>query len=170
VRKLVEMHGGAVYASSKGLGKGSQFVMRLTTVVQGQSVNHNKELVQPVVATQSRRRVLIVDDNRDLADSLTLILRRYGHTVRAVYDGESALDTVDAFGPDVVFLDIGLPGMDGFEVAQQLGLHHLRKTLRLVALTGYGQEEDTQRIAMAGFDRHLVKPVKTKELQEVLAV
>lgn len=171
VRKLVEMHGGAVCASSKGVGKGSQFMVRLTTAMQRQSVNHHsKELVQPVVSTQARRRILIVDDNKDLADSLTLILKRYGHVVQAVYDGESALNNLDAFEPDVVFLDIGLPGMDGFEVAQRLSLHHLRKTLRLVALTGYGQEEDTQRMAAAGFDRHLVKPVKTKELQEVLAV
>jgi CheY-like chemotaxis protein len=145
-------------------------VVRLATVSTVEPPSHTAKALQPVASTPLRRRVLIVDDNKDLADSLTLLLRRHGHTVQAVYDGEGALEAIATFQPEVVFLDIGLPDMDGFEVAHRLSLHALRKTLRLVALTGYGQEEDSQRIAAAGFDLHLVKPVKTKELQEALAV
>jgi two-component system CheB/CheR fusion protein len=170
VRKLVEMHGGVVSAFSDGPDKGSQFIVRLATVSPEQPVQPTEEPVQPMASAPSRRRVLIVDDNKDLADSLTLLLRRHGHTVQTVYDGESALDAIAAFKPEVVFLDIGLPGMDGFQVAQQLRLNPHRKNMRVVALTGYGQEEDIQRISAAGFDRHLVKPVKIKALQEALAV
>lgn len=172
VRKLVEMHGGAVRALSKGPGKGSQFVVRLPTASPEQALNPPAKPVQPaepMASTPLRRRVLIVDDNKDLADSLTLLLRRHGHTVQAVYDGEKALDIIAIFQPEVVFLDIGLPGMDGFEVAQRLRLASSKQPLRLVALTGYGQQDDIQRITLAGFDQHLIKPVKVKDLQEVLA-
>lgn len=170
VRKLVEMHGGAVCAFSQGPGKGSQFVVRLATVSQQQPLNATDQSEQPSSSTQLGRRVLIVDDNKDLADSLTLLLRRQGHTVQTVYDGESVWDTLATFEPEIVFLDIGLPGMDGFQVAQQLRSSSYGKEMRLVALTGYDQKEDIRRVIGAGFDQYLIKPVKVKDLQESLAV
>jgi two-component system CheB/CheR fusion protein len=124
-------------------------------------MNHeSEELRRPA------RRILVVDDNQDSAEGLAMLLEIYGHEVRIAFSGPEALDAARTFLPDVVLLDIGLPGMDGYEVARQIRAG--RKDCRLVALTGYGQEEDRQRSRDAGFDHHLVKPVDLEELRRVL--
>jgi CheY-like chemotaxis protein len=117
----------------------------------------------------SKRRVLVVDDNADAANTLAMLLSLDGHEVQAVYSARTAFDAVQAFEPDVVLLDIGLPEMDGYEVARRLREQPAFAGLRLVALTGYGQTEDKQRTRAAGFDDHLVKPVEMKALQAALA-
>ncbi|HXG09974.1 MAG TPA: ATP-binding protein, partial [Gemmataceae bacterium] len=172
VRRLVEMHGGTIEAFSPGPGQGSEFIVRLPLAVP--RVEETGSAGAPPLRGAGRaaappRRVLVVDDNRDGADSLAMLLRFWKHQVAVVYDGPSALESVQTEQPDVVLLDIGLPGMDGYEVAR-----HLRQQLEhqpvLVALTGYGQDEDRRRSREAGFDYHLTKPVDPDALQEVLAL
>jgi PAS domain S-box-containing protein len=164
VKRLVEMHGGEVSASSGGVGLGATFEIRLPlAAAQG-------EVAQPAVQEiPSKRRVLVVDDNADAANTLAMLLNLDGHEVRAVYSARTAFDEVQGFEPDVVLLDIGLPEMDGYEVARRIREQPALSGLRLVALTGYGQAEDKQRTQAAGFDDHLVKPVEMKALQETLA-
>ena len=168
VRKLVEMHGGTVEAFSEGIGKGSDFVVRLPTVPEV------KELPPEVTPEKVKREqahlgVLIVDDNVDTAESLAMLLRFYGHEVWAVHTGPKALEVARAEQPNVVLLDIGLPGMDGYEVARLLRQQEELRDVCLVAMTGYGQEKDRQRSDAAGFDDHLVKPVDPAKLQDLLA-
>jgi PAS domain S-box-containing protein len=165
-RRLAEMHGGQLEAHSEGLGKGSEFVLRLPTLAGDRPV---EEQVRPVTVYESvRRRILIVDDNADSAEALALALGTTGHEVRLAGDGPSALSAAAEFQPDVVLLDIGLPGMDGYEVARRLrsgsGLPHVF----MVALTGYGQEADRERAREAGFDHHLVKPTSPEVILAVL--
>jgi CheY-like chemotaxis protein len=114
------------------------------------------------------RRVLVVDDNRDLAESLAMVLRLWGHDVRVAYDGRAALEAAREQPPEVVFLDIGLPKLDGLEVARRLRQWPELRRVRLVAITGYGREEDRRRSAEAGFDLHLTKPVDPLDLQPLL--
>jgi CheY-like chemotaxis protein len=114
------------------------------------------------------RRVLVVDDSQDGADSLGLILQALGAQASVTYDGPSALALLDSFKPDIVLLDIGMPGMDGYDVARRIRAERAFDRVLLVALTGYGQEEDRRRCADAGFDHHLVKPLEVKELEHVL--
>jgi PAS domain S-box-containing protein len=170
VKRLVEMHGGSVTAHSEGLGKGSEFVVRLSVLPLKDSSTRTgtgQKEVTPL-PTGLRRRILVVDDNVDAAESLALLLRLQGQVVRVAHDGPSALATAQAFQPEMVFLDIGMPGMDGYEVARQLrqqpGLEHTT----LVALTGWGQEEDRRRSREAGFDKHLIKPVEPDLLRRAL--
>jgi len=115
-----------------------------------------------------QRRVLVVDDNRDLAESLGMVLRLWGHDVKVVYDGPGALAAAREYRPDVVFLDIGLPGLDGYEVARRLRGPLGFRDARVVAITGYGREEDRRKAREAGFDVHLTKPVDPEELQKLL--
>ncbi len=115
------------------------------------------------------RRVMVVDDNVDAAETLALVLRMLGSEVRVAHAGPAALDLADGFPPDVVFLDLGLPGMDGYEVARQFRARPTTATARLVALTGYGQPEDKARSHLAGFEQHLVKPVAPEALRSLLA-
>jgi PAS domain S-box-containing protein len=166
VRRLVEIHGGSVRAFSEGPGRGSEFEVRLpvATAPPSSSVNGRAE-PKP---TKSIHRILIVDDNKDSAESLAMLMRLLGHEVSTAHDGESGLCAATAFGPDIVLLDIGLPRLDGLEVARRLrGDLGLRDAL-LIAMTGYGQEEDRRRSQGAGFDAHLVKPVDFGELQALL--
>jgi CheY-like chemotaxis protein len=114
------------------------------------------------------RRVLVVDDNRDAADTLAAIMRAAGHQVQVAYAGEEAVETARIFRPDLVLLDIGLPGMNGYDVARKLREELSHRSLALVALTGYGQEEDKRRAREAGFDAHLVKPVNFQLLEAIL--
>jgi PAS domain S-box-containing protein len=163
VRKLVEMHGGTVEAHSPGLRQGSEFVVRLPLVPE-------TDAACPLAATMPRgalggHRILVVDDNRDAADTLALLLESHGAVTRVVYDGEAALAELDVFMPDTVLLDLGMPGMDGLEVARRLRADPRRASLRLVALTGWGQESDRRRTREAGFDHHLTKPVDFTALQ-----
>jgi len=112
--------------------------------------------------------VLVVDDSRDVVESLAMVLRGWGHEVCVAYDGRGALDAAPAFAPDLVLLDIGMPGMDGYQVAQRLRQVEGGKGLTLVALTGYGQDEDRSRSREAGFDYHMVKPVEPADLKDLL--
>jgi signal transduction histidine kinase len=166
VRRLMELHGGAITAHSEGLGRGSEFVARLPAVWKP----HPPRAAPTPNSAATRRttRVLIVDDNRDAADSLATLLKMEGHEVCQVYDGPSALEAARQQRPAIIFLDLGLPGMDGYEVARQLRKQHDMKKSLLIALTGYGQEEDRRRCHDAGFDLHMVKPVELVTLREML--
>src|SRR6185503_5560375 len=160
-RQLIELHGGRVSCVSEGEGRGATFTLRLP-------------LAQPLLDTARAeisiaaqpRRVLVVDDNRDAADTLALWLEVHGHATRTVYGAEAALEAVSGFAPDVVLLDLGLPGMDGYEVARRIKRDH--GSMRVVALSGYGQARDKMMSAAAGFDAHAVKPVDMTELDQLL--
>jgi PAS domain S-box-containing protein len=159
VKNLVQMHGGTVEACSAGLGKGCEFVVSLPLLVGGEPALHPTSQEPDVQAARTPAlSVLVVDDNADAAQSLATLLRLRGHEVRVVHDGASALATVGSYLPDLVFLDIGMPGMDGYEVARRIRRQPGLDTTVLAALTGWGQHEDRRRTAEAGFDHHLVKP------------
>jgi CheY-like chemotaxis protein len=170
VREIAHLHGGSVQAASAGPGRGTTFTLRLP-LLQG-PVLDAEAVARPVPAGEaqpsSRRRVLVVDDNRDAADSLCALVRFWGHECWCAYDGASALPLADLHTPDVVLLDIGLPGMDGYEVAARLREHAALHETILIALTGYGQPEDRERTRRAGFSHHLLKPVDTDALREML--
>ena len=164
VRRLVEMHGGSVEARSEGVGRGSQFVVRLPLAaapIPAATLMQTPEGAAP-------RRILVVDDNHDAAASLSLLLELDGHTIVAAHDGPSALAAADAHRPEVVLLDIGLPGMSGYEVADRIRKQPWGRAMILVALTGWAQEADRARTRAAGFDAHLVKPVDYEELAGLL--
>ena len=167
VRRLVELHGGTVEAFSPGLGRGSEFVVRLplsAAATAGSVGPDNGE-----AASLTRRRVLVADDNRDAADSLALMLTMMGGEVHATYDGLTAVEAAAAFRPDVIVLDVGMPGLDGYEAARCIREQAWGKDVVLVALTGWGQEEDRRRSEEAGFDHHLAKPVEPDALKRLLA-
>jgi CheY-like chemotaxis protein len=165
-RRLVELHGGRLQAFSEGLGQGSEFVVSLP-VRPGEAAA--KTTAPPGAVHETvRRRVLVVDDNADSAETLALVLGMAGHEVRLAPDGPSALLAAAEFRPEVVFLDIGLPGMDGYEVAGHLRAKTGSAAIVLVALTGYGREQDRLRAREAGFDHHLVKPVSSDALLAIL--
>jgi CheY-like chemotaxis protein len=171
VRSLVEMHGGSVTAHSEGPGRGSEFVVRLPTLSPQQRIPGARavgEASEPA-GTASRRRILVVDDNVDAAESLAILLRMEGHDVWVAHDGLAALAAVEADPPELVFLDIGMPVLNGYEVAQRLRQRHDLGNLVLVAMTGWGQEEDRRRSQEAGFDHHLVKPAEPDALRQLLA-
>jgi len=154
VKKLVELHGGTVQAASAGPGQGSEFTVRLPGT-RGQLLVAAAE--RPASAAFAVRRVLVVDDNQDALHSLALLLQLEGHQVETAADGPTAIAAAQAHLPEVVFLDIGLPGMDGYEVARRLRQLPGAEEILLVALTGYGQEEDRRRSFQCGFNEHLVK-------------
>ncbi len=178
VRRLVELHGGSVEAHSAGLGQGSELVVRLPILAPA---NRESERLGTAgaagtaagpaasAAATAPRRVLVVDDNVDTAESLALLLRFRGYEVETAHDGPAALKKAVSFHPEAVLLDIGLPGLDGYQVAVRL--RRRRRTARalLVALTGYGQEEDQRRAQQAGFDHFLTKPVDPPVIYELLA-
>jgi PAS domain S-box-containing protein len=165
VKRLIEMHGGRVSAHSAGAGKGSRFEIRLPLIQQAESGVAETEVIET-----TPRRVLIVDDNSDAADMLALLLQLDGHLVQAVYSSRDALERAQSFRPDVMLLDIGLPEINGYEVARRLRATPQLRNIRLVAVTGYGRSEDRARTQAAGFDDHLVKPVEVIELKRVLEV
>ena len=170
VKSLVEMHRGRVEARSEGLGHGSEFIVRLPLLTAASGSPGDTALAAGSRGENlPRRRVLIVDDNRDAAESLALLLQLSGYDVRTAHDGLSALQTLDDYTPAVVLLDIGMPGMDGYEVARRVREKPGLQDILLVALTGWGQEEDRRRSNQAGFDRHLVKPVDPEVLHGLLA-
>jgi PAS domain S-box-containing protein len=169
VKKLVEMHRGTISAHSEGLGRGSEFLVRLPIGVASQTVRKAPE------GTESSRvgvqhRVLVVDDNDDAAASLGMLLKLLGSDVQVAHDGQAALALIKSYRPNLVFLDLGLPGMDGLEVARQVRQQADFDEVILIALTGWGQVEDRKRTREAGFDHHLVKPADLKTLQSLLAV
>jgi PAS domain S-box-containing protein len=170
VRQLVQMHGGQVLASSDGQGVGSEFVVRLPILSQMREGGGARAKPAPAYAAPPCRRILMADDNEDFAELTGRLLeRKGGHKVKVVYDGPAALAAARTFRPEVAFLDIGLPGINGYELAQQLRNEPGLEEVLLVALTGYGQEGDRRRAREAGFDEHLTKPTRFDTLQRVLA-
>jgi PAS domain S-box-containing protein len=167
VRRLVEMHDGSVEAHSDGLGRGSRFVVRLPLALDQRPTAAVESAGRPSHAL-TPRRILVVDDNRDAASSLGMLLKLLGAEVHVVYNGPDALEALGTHRPDVVLLDIGMPGMDGHEVARQLRQRPECRDVTLIALTGWGQEEDRRRSRIAGFDYHLIKPADVSALQTLL--
>jgi len=165
VENLVQMHQGTISASSEGLGKGSEFIVRLP-LAEG-----SVHVEQPVAPSQASfsMRVLVVDDNQDAADSLGMLLKYLGTDVRVCHDGPAAIEAIDAFHPDLVLLDLGMPGMDGYEVAQRIRQNPEHRDVTLIALTGWGQEDDRARSRSAGFDHHLIKPAGVDALRALMA-
>jgi PAS domain S-box-containing protein len=169
-RRLMELHGGSLEAASAGLGQGSEFTARFPLATT--EAPASAETARPAPAKKGPavpRRILIVDDNRDAANSLGLLLKLLGHEVRQTYDGRQALEVAAEFLPEVVLLDIGLPGMSGYAVAAEMRAQPALQQVRLVALTGYGSDDDRHRSRAAGFHDHLVKPVDLPALEMLLA-
>lgn len=166
-RRLVNMHGGSIKAESEGPGKGATFTVCLPMAGADSlcTVKCDKEEGAP----KSSHRILIVDDNRDNADSLELMLRIMGHATRTVYDGEEAVTAAGEFRPDVILLDIGLPKLNGYEACRRIREQPRDKKLVIIAQTGWGQEGDRQHTYDAGFDHYLVKPVDPGTLMRLLA-
>ncbi len=167
VRSLVQLHGGSVEARSLGLGHGSEFVVRLHSArdnVMPQDASAGGEGPSPGKSL----RVLIVDDNVHAAESLALVVKLWNHDALVAHDGFGAIDAVDSYKPQVVLLDIGLPGMDGYSVARNLRSRPDLSDVAMIAMTGYGRDEDIQRSRSVGFVRHLVKPIDFAELQALL--
>jgi CheY-like chemotaxis protein/phosphoglycerate-specific signal transduction histidine kinase len=166
VSTLVMMHGGNVQAFSEGLGKGSEFVVRLPRLI----------LLEPATFTTSltglnnpgKLRILVVDDNHDVAESLALLLQTNGYQVQLTYDAHTALEIACTEQPDVILLDIGMPKMDGYTLAQELRRNSELKRPLLIAMTGYGRDADREKSLAAGFDEHLVKPVNIETLRKLL--
>jgi PAS domain S-box-containing protein len=167
-RGLVELHGGSLSAHSQGLGKGSEFLVRLplAATTSNDRVAAGHADIGPRAMT--KRRVLVVDDLRDNADSLSLVLQAMGHEVQVAYDGEQALLAAEQFRPDVALVDLGMPNVDGYEVCRRIRARPWGHTVLLVAQTGWGQEFDRRRTAEAGFDHHLVKPVRWDVIESLL--
>jgi len=168
VERLVQLHGGTVSAFSGGEGKGSEFTIRLPLVqAHRQAAPESRAAAAP--APERHCRILVVDDNQDSADSLGMLLHMLGHEVKTANDGEKALVAAAEFRPDVAILDIGLPKMNGYDLAKEIRELPWARNLVLVALTGWGQEEHRKRSAESGFNHHLTKPVELDMLQEILA-
>jgi signal transduction histidine kinase len=165
VKTLVEMHDGTVEARSEGLGQGSEFVVRLP-LVHSSAPESRTSADEGSKKQAASSRVLVVDDNRDVAGSLAMVLELAGHHVEMVHDGPSAIKKAASYQADVILLDIGMPGMNGYEVARQIRAQG-QKGLTLVAITGWGQDEDRQLSKEAGFDAHLVKPVDFQVLMKL---
>jgi CheY-like chemotaxis protein/two-component sensor histidine kinase len=166
VKGLAELHGGAVEARSAGLGRGSEFIVWLP-VSAHQSLS--PRVTGPAPVSPERRRVLIADDNRDAAESLLLLLELSGHDVRVAHLGQTALLLAQTFCPNVAILDIGMPDLSGYEVARTLRQQPWAKDLQLIALTGWGQDDDRRRALVAGFDHHLTKPIDPDQLESLIA-
>ena len=166
VKSLVSMHGGTVEARSDGPGLGSEFIVRLPMMVEPAVGSEKARHIQPLPS----RRILIVDDSRDGGETLAMLLRVLGAEVALAHSGRAALECVATFKPDVVLLDIGMPGMDGYEVARRIRANPKSRHIQLIALTGWGQDEDRQRSTAAGFNHHLVKPADIDQLRQLLTV
>jgi CheY-like chemotaxis protein/anti-sigma regulatory factor (Ser/Thr protein kinase) len=168
VKNLVEMHEGSVEARSAGVDQGSEFVVRLP-LLSGLPPPQAREPSDAEPDAMVQRRILLVDDNRDSADSLAMLLKVMGHEVRIAHDGLEAVEGAETFQPHVILLDIGLPRLNGYEAARRIREQQRHKDLTLVALTGFGQDEDRRRAEEAGFDAHMVKPVDFAALAKLLA-
>jgi PAS domain S-box-containing protein len=167
-RGLVEMHGGRISARSAGPGLGSEFVVRLPLAESATATVLAEAAATDAAAPLPPCRVLVADDLRDSADSLGLLIELMGHTVEIAYDGEEALRAAERFRPDIVLLDLGMPKLDGFEVGRRIRAAPWSESVRLVAQSGWGQEEDRRRTAEAGFDHHLVKPIDPAALEALM--
>jgi PAS domain S-box-containing protein len=168
VKRMVEMHGGSVDAMSAGSGQGSEFVVRLPRASSEGVARTPQPTQSRGQASGLRRRLLIVDDNRDFANSLAALLEEFGHDVRTANDGQAAITVAAVHAPDAVLLDIGLPAMDGYEVARRLRGSSALNGVTLVAISGYGHEENRRRAREVGFDHYLVKPIDAAELINII--
>jgi signal transduction histidine kinase len=170
VRTIVKMHGGSVGVRSEGYGKGSEFEVRipLTTTMQ-EAANKPQAKDHTNGLKMKSHKVLVVDDNKDAAESLTMLLKFSGHEVAVAHDGTEAIEMARSFGPELVLMDIGMPGMNGYDAAKAIRSEPWGKGVVLVALTGWGQEEDRRKTAEAGFDRHLVKPVEFEQVNDLFS-
>jgi CheY-like chemotaxis protein len=164
-KRLVDLQGGTLTAASEGSGLGSRFIL-------GFPLLQNPQLAAPAPprsrSTSTPQRVLVVDDNRDAAEALAALIGTLGHDVQVLDTGSEALDMSVEWQPDVMLLDIGLPGMDGFEVARRLRTMPELKNMCLIACTGYGSDDDVRLMTEAGFDGHLIKPVGVADLERIL--
>jgi CheY-like chemotaxis protein len=162
-RGLIEMHGGSVSARSPGLGQGSEFEVRLPLSV-GAAAAAAAEAPVPDGTSTHRRRVLVADDNVDAGESLAMLLRLDGHQVELARNGPEALELYERMRPDIAILDIGMPGLSGYDVARRIRQHKDANGVKLIALTGWGQESDKKRAMASGFDHHFTKPVEPTAL------
>jgi len=169
VKRLVDLHGGVIEARSGGLGKGSEFVVRLPVAVEASKPQAAGVEDEPA-ATKSSLRILIVDDNRDGADSLSELLKMMGNDTRTAYDGHQGVALAEEYRPDVILLDIGLPTLNGYEVCHRIRQQPWGQDVLLIAVTGWGQDEDRRRSLEAGFDHHIVKPVDPQALMGMIAM
>jgi two-component system CheB/CheR fusion protein len=173
-RRLAVLHDGGLRADSEGRGRGSTLTLRLPRIATPSAAAKAAAAEERAAATRegakngAPRRILVVDDNHDSAQSLADLLRIWGHEVEIAHDGPSALERAEEGRPDLVLLDIGLPGMDGYEVAERLRARRKSDELSLIALTGLGRQEDRRRALEAGFDHHLTKPISPPALRELL--
>ncbi|VTT96339.1 sensory box protein : PAS domain S-box OS=Thiocystis violascens (strain ATCC 17096 / DSM 198 / 6111) GN=Thivi_3000 PE=4 SV=1: MASE1: PAS_4: PAS_4: PAS_3: PAS_3: PAS_3: PAS_3: PAS_3: PAS_4: HisKA: HATPase_c: Response_reg [Gemmataceae bacterium] len=167
VKGLVEMHGGTISAHSEGEGQGSEFTVRLPAIAgtgEGRTMNGTA-----LMATGRKLTILVVDDNEDAAESMATMLEMFGHEVRTAFDGEAGVAAAGEFRPQVAFLDIGMPKVNGYDAARRIRAEGWGKDMLLVALTGWGSDDDKRRTEEAGFDRHLTKPVNPQALTKLLA-
>ena len=165
VKQLIELHGGSIEATSAGPGHGSTFQVRLPLREDAKDAEpreNRAQALQPV-------RIVVADDNHDSADSMAMLLRIGGHDVRTAYDGEEVVSIADTFRPEVLLLDIGMPRLNGYEVAEQLRARSWGRDVIMIAVTGWGQDEDRRRSTAHGFDAHLVKPIDQEALTRVLS-
>ena len=160
---LVTLHGGTIEASSAGLGRGSDSAYVCDTT----NARYGRVTPATTVLTPQRLKILVVDDNRDAAETLSMLLQLKGHDVRIAYDGENALLLAEDFRPEMVLLDLGMPKMNGYETCRRIRDHGWGGQMTLIAVTGWGQEDDRRKTAAAGFDGHLVKPVDPEILEEL---
>ena len=166
-RRLVLAHGGQIEAHSRGVGHGSRFMIRLPRAAQPEEESPPSTPRLPRKATVARS-ILIADDNHDTVELMEELLAQYGHQVHTALDGPSALQAFEDFRPDVVFLDIGLPGMDGYEVAKRMRALTAGKSIKIVAVSGYARHEDRARALESGFSLHLAKPFDIETLANIV--
>ena len=168
VRSLVNLHGGTVEAHSPGLGRGSEFVVRLPAAVVEDTAGERASAPEEARSSRNGRKILVVDDNRDVAETLADLLEDTGHIVRIAHDGPAALRILESFVPDLAMLDIGLPVMDGYELAGRIRERNELQKSRWSAVSGYGQEADREKSRQSGFVAHLVKPVEPDRLKAIV--
>jgi CheY-like chemotaxis protein len=164
-RRLVEMHGGRIAAHSDGPGKGTALVITMPVC----QVDATRPSSLPIEVSHVASRVVIIDDNQDAAHTMSMLIEQLGGSARMAHDAVSGLTAVHEFQPDMVFLDIGLPGMDGYETCRRIRRQPSQRHIVIVAVTGWGQTQDKQRALDAGFDAHLTKPVDPKAFASILA-
>jgi CheY-like chemotaxis protein len=168
VHGIVSLHDGRIEARSAGLGRGSEFVVRLPVVPGVAMAEQLRVPASAVAPSLVSRRVLVVDDNADSAESLALLLRVEGHLVETAYDGRAAVELAERFQPDAILLDLGMPGMNGYDVCEEIRSQPWGRSILMVAQTGWGQAQDRARTFEAGFDAHLTKPIDPEVVQEML--
>ncbi len=170
VKSLVEMHAGKIEVHSEGIGKGSVFSVRLPILIETHAEESTSSRIDQTATVSSNRKVLVVDDNKAGAKMLSMIVKMLGNDVRKAHDGQEGIEVAEDFLPDVILMDIGMPKMNGYEAARYIRQQPWGNKVMLVALTGWGQEEDKQKTKDAGFDHHLVKPAEPAELQKLLSL